>query len=337
MTRTLRSFVLVFSVFFLSVPVWFIPAFAAEPKDMAVNLDAKSRYHFRLGDVEVATYYTDASWAKPFLWPLIAQNGVAVTRAWPIEPMALGSRDHIHQKSAWFAHGEVTLESGGDKPKPLDFWAEMPGHGKIVLTHAELPPRGQPLTATYDWQGPGGQKILAESRSIALYDVAAGRLLVFEIDLRAAYGPVVFGDTKEGAFAVRVRDQLRVGDKGKTNPKSRITNADGKEGEKECWGYPSNWCDYSGEIDGKAAGIAIFDDPTNRPRSCWHVREYGLMAANPFGRQKSGFPAMHGRTDVVRLGKDEHLRLRYGIYLHDGNATAGNVAEAFERFAKMRD
>jgi hypothetical protein len=338
MTRAGRKSKLVFTVFLISMALWFIPAFAAEPKDMAVSLDSKNHYHLSLGGAEVATFYTDSSWAKPFLWPLIAPNGVHVTRAWPIEPTVLISRDHIHQKSAWFTHGEVALEkAGAAAPKPIDFWAEVPRDGSIVLTHADLPAHGRALSATFEWQGPGGQRVLEDSRTIALYDMAPGRLIVFDIDLRAAFGPVVFGDTKEGAFGVRVHDQLRVGEKGKMNPKSRIINADGKDGEKACWGYPSNWCDCSGEIDGKAAGIAVFDDPTNRPRSCWHVREYGLMAANPFGRQKSGFPAMHGRTDVVRLGKAEHLKLRYGIYLHDGDVTAGKVAEAFERFVKLKD
>jgi hypothetical protein len=304
---------------------------------MAVRLDAKKRYHLSLGEAEVATYYADASWAKPFLWPLIAPNGLSVTRAWPIEPSMLVSRDHVHQKSAWFTHGEVMLETEGVRSKPVDFWAEIPRDGSIVLTHADVPAKGRPLATMDEWRGPGGQRVLADSRSIALYNAAPGRLIVFEIDLHAAFGPVVFGDTKEGAFGVRVHDLLRIGEKGKFNPKSRITNADGKEGEKACWGYPSNWCDCSGEMEGKAAGIAVFDDPTNRPRSCWHVRDYGLLAANPFGRQKSGFPAMHGHTDVVRLGKDEHLKLRYGIYAHDGDVNTGKVAEAFERFVKLKD
>ena len=60
------------------------------------------------------------------------------------------------------------------------------------------------------------------------------------------------------------------------------------------------------------------------------------MAANPFGRSKSRFPAMKGRTDLVRLGKGEHLRLRYGILLHDGDAQQAQVAELYRRFEKLR-
>jgi hypothetical protein len=309
---------------------------AAEPEGMSTSLDKSNRFHLDLDGKEVTTYYTDHKWAKPFFGPLVAPNGVSVTRAWPIDPTVLVSRDHVHQKSAWFTHGEVTLEET-QNAKPIDFWAEAPGHGTIFRTETLLPAKGHPLITQCEWHGPAGEKMLAETRRIGLYNVGPGRLIVFETDLHAKFGPVVFGDTKEGAFGIRIHDELRVGEKGKINAKSKIVNADSKEGEKACWGYPSNWCDCSGEIDGKPVGVAVFDDPTNRPRSCWHVRDYGLMAANPFGRQKSGFPAMRGRTDVVRLAKDEHLKLRYAIYIHDGDVTAGKVNEAFERFRKLKE
>src|SRR5207249_1657673 len=85
--------------------------------------------------------------------------------------------------------------------------------------------------------------------------------------------------------------------------KGKIENAEGKVSEKHCWGRISAWCDYSGPIDGKNVGIAILADPKNPHPTCWHVRGYGLMAANPFGREKSGFPAMKGKTDLVKLAK----------------------------------
>ena len=98
----------------------------------------------------------------------------------------------------------------------------------------------------------------------------------------------------------------------------------------------SDWCDYSGDIGGKRAGIAVFDAATNQPRAAWHSRGYGLMAANPFGRAESGFPARKGQHDLVKLGKGEHLKLRYGIFLHAGDAREGKVAEAYEQFSKMK-
>jgi hypothetical protein len=327
------------AIVLISVLVFFGGVLAAgPPTTMTVTVQDHQRYRLGLGVQEVTTYSTSKDWAKPFFYPMLSPNGVALTRAWPMEIVGAMSHDHVHQKSAWFAHGEVSHDSdGSDQARPVDFWAEAPGHGVIVLTQPEPAASGRPLNFRYEWRGPDGKPLLAERRSLTVYPAVDGRLVIVDIDLHAAFGPVTFGDTKEGAFAVRVHDQLRVGEKGKENPKSQITNADRATGEKACWGRPSDWSDYSGEVDGKVAGIAIFDDPANRPRACWHVRDYGLMAANPFGRAKSGFPAMRGRTDVVRLKNDDHLRLRYGIFLHAGDAATGRVAEAFAKFVTLRD
>ena len=65
------------------------------------------------------------------------------------------------------------------------------------------------------------------------------------------------------------------------------------------------------------------------------MRAYGLLAANPFGRAKSGFPGARGRTDLVKLDRGEHLKLRYGILLHTGDVKTGKVAEAYEQFMKL--
>ena len=52
-----------------------------------------------------------------------------------------------------------------------------------------------------------------------------------------------------------------------------IVNADGLATEKEAWGKPANWCDYSGEIAGEKLGIAILDHPANPHHPVrWHVR-----------------------------------------------------------------
>jgi hypothetical protein len=172
-----------------------------------------------------------------------------------------------------------------------------------------------------------------------MFDLGPGRLLIVHCDLSAPTLPITFGDTKEGAIGIRVHDQLRT-DFGKGKPvpaANKITNANDKQGEADCWGRKSDWCDYSGEIDGKPAGIAIFDDPKNSPRACWHVRAYGLMAANPFGRAKSKFPDVAGRTDLVKLARGEHLSLRYGLYAHDGNVKDGKVAGAFAQFVQLRN
>jgi len=315
-----------------------ISARSANCGEVAVSVDNDGGVHYSLDGREVTTYDTRDKWAKPFFWPLRTPNGVSVTRDWPIERTNSITRDHVHQKSAWLTYGEVTPidDSTGDKSRSIDFWAEAPGHGVIAVTQRQSPSQGEPLQTTNEWRSASGKPVLLEKRSIQVVPAAAGYLIVIESDFVAKFGPVEFGDTKEGALGVRVHDLLCVAEKGWFNPQSRITNADGKIGEKTCWGLTSNWCDYSGKINGKLVGIAIFDDPSNKYRSCWHVRDYGLMAANPFGRERSGFPAMRGRTDLVRLAKGEHLKLRYALYVHDGDVESGKVAEAYEQFLKLK-
>jgi len=172
--------------------------------------------------------------------------------------------------------------------------------------------------------------VLGELTEVELHNLGDARLFIFKTELTARYCPITFGDTKEGSLGIRVNDLIRE-EKGN----GKIENADGKVGEKECWGRVSSWCDYSGIINDKKVGIAILADPGNPYPSCWHVRGYGLMAANPFGRAKSGFPDMKGKTDLAKLAKGEHLKLRYGVLIHPGDVKAGKVSAHYEKFVKL--
>jgi hypothetical protein len=216
----------------------------------------------------------------------------------------------------------------------VDFWSEGGSHGRIVCIEVAAPrldkSHGQ-VTTKNEWRSNDGVKIMDETRTIHLYDFEAARLFVFDIDLHASVAAITFGDTKEGSFGIRINDTIR-----EAAGKGKLENADGKTGEKAIWGHPSPWCDYSGTIDGKTAGLAVFDDPGNSAKACWHARGYGLMAANPFGRDKS-FPGQKGNSTLVKLGKGEHLKLRYGILLHSGDAKEAKVADYYQRFIKLKD
>lgn len=319
-----------------------VPVSLAAGDPVCICVDG-SRVEFCIGQAVFARFNASPTDHKPYFWPIVSPNGAVVTRGWPMETAtAGGSIDHPHQKSGWFAHGDVVPEGVEIKPRKknvegVDYWAEIPVHGRIVCTEIGNPEHCK-ITVTQEWRSPAGEVLLVERRAMSAVNLGVGRLIVVELELKAPNSPIAFGDTKEGAFGVRVNDQIRT-DLGKDRTPaatSVMTNSNGAVGEKECWGRRADWCDYSGIIDGKHAGVAIFDDPANAQRACWHVRGYGLMAANPFGRAKSGFPDMAGRTDVVRLAKGESLRLRYAIYAHDGDAKSGKVTEAFKTFATTR-
>ena len=192
--------------------------------------------------------------------------------------------DHVHQKSAWFCHGDIIPEGIEIKSKSLDknvkgvdFWSEGLGHGKIVCVEVGKPKTGKnsaAISTKNEWKAADGTKILDETRIISLYNLGDARLLVLDIDLFAGVCPLTFGDTKEGSMGVRVNDEITVKSGG-----GNFANAEGKLGEKEIWGHKSAWCDYFGKIGDKEAGIAILEDPKNTQKACWHARDYGLMAA----------------------------------------------------------
>ncbi|QEL14483.1 DUF6807 domain-containing protein [Limnoglobus roseus] len=310
---------------------------------------------FKVGD-EVITKYQYAGTvqvekgdgtkplAKPYFYPLNAPGGTCATRPWPMIRGTQGeTTDHFHQKSAWFCHGDVIPEgidlktkSADKHVKGVDFWAESTGHGRIVCTTVGEPKGGQVRTQN-EWLTPDGVKILDETRTLTVSSLPVGRLIVLDIDLTASVCPITFGDTKEGSMGVRVSDEFRLA---KTGSDGVVTTVDGQIAKAPAkdnlpmWGQPSVWHDYSGSVGGKTVGLAIFEDPTNKYPAVWHTRAYGLMAANPFGRAGSGFPAMKGNTDLVKLAKGQRLTLRYGLYVHTGGTTEGKVAEAFTAFKK---
>jgi len=330
----------------LSLPAALVFAFsvtAADPVPVNVKIE-KRVVEFTAGKEVVTRYHIGESVAKPYLWPLNAPGGVPVTRGWPMEKgLPAETVDHVHQKSAWFCHGDVIPEgfelktrSGDKNVKGVDFWSEGRGHGKIVCVSVEEAKtdgsEGWVVTRN-EWRTPDGEKILDEDRAVSVRDLGDARLVELRIMLRATVCPIMFGDTKEGSMGVRVSDVFRL-----TAPKSDgvVTSADGATAKAPAkdnlpmWGKPADWHDYSGTVDGKVVGIAVFDHPKNASRAKWHTRAYGLMAANPFGR--AAFPG--GKGELVKLAKGEQLKLKYGILIHQGDVKAAKVADRFAAFAK---
>jgi hypothetical protein len=324
------------------------PAQVAQPISVTVEV-ARNQIDFLCGrEFLAARYVFGPDVAKPYFWPLNAPSGKPVTRAWPMEKGYTGAQtDHVHQKSAWFCHGDVIPEGIELKRKVkgvegVDFWDESEGHGKIVCTKVgdvDQTKNHAKVTTYNEWLTADNVKILNETRVIHVYNFGDSQLIVLDIDLHASVCPITFGDTKEGSLGVRVRESIT-----EERGKGRLTNAEGKQGEGKgsnrdktgCWGLTSAWCDYSGPAENSVVGITIFADPGNPYPTCWHSRGYGLMAANPFGRAKAGFPDMAGRTDLVKLPKGEHLKMRYGLFLHLDDVKGGKVAEAYEKFKQLK-
>lgn len=271
---------------------------------------------------------TGADVTKPYLHPLRASSGTYVTRMWPmanVEEEAKTSKDHQHQRGVWFAHENVN---------GIDFWNneasyKTPNRGRIVLTRLDAAGGREQGTveATFNWNDPAGKTLLTESRRMTFYaGTASTRVVDFDITLTAVTA-VNFNDSKDGVFGVRIRPELQ--EKGGTG---HILNSSGEAGEAAAWGKPADWCDYSGTIQGEAAGIAILDHPSNPHHPVrWHVRGYGLFAANPFGLTVFTNDKTKSATMSVPAGAS--LRFRYRMIVHAGDAKTADIAAAWRKYS----
>jgi len=262
---------------------------------------------------------------KPYLAPIRSASGKIVTRRFPMEAVAGDSTDHLHHTGLWFTYDDVN---------GVKFWENDPSYkhlnmGKIVVRSADYQEgdKAGTLTAVLEWRGPKGELLIVENRKMVFHSDPTLRIVDFEITLTAGED-LTFGDTKEGAFAIRLAESLTEKKGGK------MVNAAGGVGMAQVWGKRSDWVDYSGTVDGEKLGVAILDHPQNpRHPTYWHARDYGLFALNPFGAHAFDptQPESHWQ-----LAKGKELFFRWRVVVHPGDAESGRVADLYKDYAGAR-
>ena len=275
---------------------------------VAVSVGGKpfTVYHYRDSD--------GRPFVRPYLHPVRAADGTEVT-----SDQVISGGDHPHHRSLWVSHGDVNGAdhwSFAQKPEPKQRHVRF----KSV--------KGDTLVEQLEWESKGGEGVvLHETRTIRFFAFDDGQR---GIDLTLVFEPaganVTFGDTKEaGLCAVRVKKSI--------SDKPTLTNSRGQSGEKQVWGKPAEWCDLSGQIDGKPYGVAVLDHPKNpRHPSTWHAREYGLLAANIFGLHDFDKNVKKGTGDFV-IEPAKAVTFRYRVVVHTGDAKAATLDEKFRDYA----
>ena len=315
------------------VAAWIVAGLPAEAADVALTRH-QDRIDVTIGG-EPFTSYRHAGHTKPILFPVIGPTGVGMTRQWPMVRDVEGEpRDHPHQESVWFMHGRVN---------GLDFWASHPEAvheanrrgARVEQVGARVCETGSTGVIMTDnrWVQADGGVVCTDTRRLEFAGDDDARTIDFTITIHADHGPVTFGDTKEGTMALRMHPALQTKDShGSRGAAGRIVNSEGHV-DGDAWGKPARWVDYSGPIDGQTVGIAMLDHPGNlRHPTPWHARDYGLMAANPFGLHDFlGAPEGAGEHVIPAGGA---LTLRYLLVFHRGDAEAADIEGRWRRWVE---
>ena len=175
------------------------------------------------------------------------------------------------------------------------------------------------------WLKPDGKPLLTETRRMTFYTHPELRIIDFDFDF-AAIDKVVFRDTKEGTFAMRMATPLeeppakeKPGGPARTG---KLVNAQGGEREANVWGKQSEWLDYSGVLDGEKVGVVMMDHPAT-PTSDLLAFSRLWIALNKSVRS-ARFPERPetGRSLTVEPGR--HVRFRYRVIVHPGVIRRGS-------------
>lgn len=301
------------------------PAVAGEATIRQV--DGKYRVEI---DGELFTEYRYDGYAKPILYPLLGPGGARMTRDYPQKEDSPGeAHDHRHHRSLWFTHGEVRLASGDGKWH--SFWHEGAGAGKTV--HEKVLAVGAQdgkvsIQTRNRWETAQGKKLCVDERTISFFSLGSARAIDYEITVRATEGEIVLGDTKEGTMGIRTHPALRI--RGPV-AKGKAVNSEGDR-DAALWGKRAKWVDYWGPVDGQVVGVAILDHPKNPVHpTWWHARDYGLVAANPFG--VSYFEKKPRGTGEMRIPAGKSVTFRYRFIFHPGDAESAGIEKMFREYA----
>ena len=253
---------------------------------------------------------------KPYFGPIYDKNGNHFTR------VDFNTSEHPHHRSVFVGIGDVN---------GVDCWNEDPKCGHVINKEIKNVITGAAFgsfDAVTVWQDKDGNPLVDETTTYTVYSQHDEcRYLDLKFVFTANYGDVRFGETKEaGPLGVRLRDELRA-DKGT----GVINNAYGGVGEAECWSKATNWVDYSGTVKDANdrvidMGVSIFDNEDNeRYPTCWHVRNYGLFAANNLFFK-----------GVVALKQGESIEYNFRVVFHRSAYDRNDTVNRFINYTKFR-
>ena len=258
-----------------------------------------------IGGKPFASYSTASTKIpRPYFAHVKSPSGVQVSRNHPpIEGKDSPDHDTYHP-GIWLTFAGINGN---------DYWRlkQRTEHERYIGTPKSGPGKGTFTVSNFylDSKDTSGNRIAHEVCKYTILARPNYNLLIYDSTISSDEHELRFGDDEEYGLGIRVQTPIEERHGG------QILNADGLKGEKgpnNAYGKASDWCDYSGMMDGTYIGMTVMPDPKNFRRSWYHVRDYGLIAANLFGSKKV---AGLERNDVV-VKKGEKFHLGFGVAIY---------------------
>jgi hypothetical protein len=267
---------------------------------------------FQRDGVELTRYHFGPTLRRPFLFPANDRSGRSLTRmGHPHDPTS-----HSHHNSIWVAHDDVNGDS---------FWGDG-GPGRIVHRRIIRYDDGDDAASLVElnaWVGKGDRVHMLERRGVTVRPLDGGRwLILIDLQLEAEKTPVTLGKSAFGMVGVRMAKTIGVKDGG-----GLIRNSEGnlnESGPNGVFRKRARWVDYSGPIaNASAGGITLFDHPANPHHPVhFHVRDDGWMGASLT------------LVEPIVIAPGQPLRLRYGLFVHDGVPRPETIEGRWEEFSR---
>ncbi|WP_437221944.1 PVC-type heme-binding CxxCH protein [Planctomicrobium sp. SH661] len=259
------------------------------------------RVRVLLADQEVAEYvYADPRILRPHLANIRTGNGTRITRPNPPVPDVDAIDHDTMHPGIWLAFGDLNGE---------DFW-----RNQARIQHLQFIEEPRDVNGNLTWT--------TESQLLSSRQQPLGRLLnrltfsrrphgwraIWDASIVADGGEIRLGDQEEMGFGVRLSGPLTELQGG------TLLDSRQKRTAENIWGEPAEWCDASEVMEGRPYGIAVMSSPSNFRPAWWHVRNYGLIVANPFGRAAM----QQGEPSKVTVSPGKALRLVFAVEIHEG-------------------
>jgi len=266
---------------------------------------------FQHRGIELTRLHFAPTLKRPFLYPLAGPEGRSLTRmGHPHDPVT-----HDHHNSVWISHQSVQGEN---------FWENQGNPSQIVCQRVDQygdgPPEAWALMVNA-WRDRKGRVVMQERRRVGVQWLEKGQFEVtIDLELHAPSAePVLLGQSPFGMIGVRMAKPIGVHDGG-----GRILNSEGQRNEEECFRKPARWMDYSGAVTNQSrGGITLMDHPGNPGHPTpFHVRNDGWMGI---------CLTLRG---AMKIEPGKPLRLRYGLWAHEGLPTGPQSESRWEVFAR---